>query len=516
MFPRPLKLSVLAIPSFAWCSLGGCTVSTSMTAPPDSGSADSQTGTDAPASGASADSGVVQDDAPAGCPGPDTDAGAVDPPIGTLLAAGNSLSARGVTSDGYEIYSDDFALQLYAVPIAGGATQTIGALGSKFWVTVVGPVVFAWSNVTDANVGALTVWSSAHGSQAISPASFGILGATSPDGTQVLYVDNVDAQGVTGDVYIAAIDGTGATRLLQGQQLTGCFPQLGFAGSFAVVSHCDVARGTGPSSTISSFQGPSWTRADLIGNAENTWSADSAGTIVLVSTSNGVLVVPIGGGAATTIDATGFLGQLIAGGATAVYGTTAGTLRRSSTTTPSPMTLASSFGGFYAISPAQSMVLYYENDTATGSDVFLASAVMPGTSQTLSALMTGAVNGDAFTADSSYALYSMSNDVCTGSSTFNAFPVNGGASTVLGRSVWGDWSATGAKVVFNDNYVATGGLRFGRADIESVDLAVGTTPTRVVSQADAVIDLSPQRDLMIYSWTVTPGPLAGIYVTAVP
>jgi hypothetical protein len=421
-----------------------------------------------------------------------------------------------MTSDGYEIYSDDAALQLYAVPIAGGPTQSIGALGSNFWVTVVGQVVFAWSNVTDADVGALTVWTAAHGPQAISSASFGILGSASPDGSQVLYLTNVDPQGLTGDVYITGTDGAGATRLLQGQQLTGCFPQLGFAGSFAVVSHCDVARGAGPSTTISSFRGPAWTQADLISNAENIWSADAAATIVLVSTSNGVLVVPIGGGPTKTIDASGFMGQLIAGGATAVYSTTAGTLRRSSTTAPAPATLAPSFGGFYAISPAQSTVLYYQNDTATGTDVFLASAVTPGAPQTISALMTGAVNGAAFTTDSTYALYSTSNDVCTGSSTFNAFQVNGSSSTVLGRNVWGDWSATGAKVVFNDNYVATGGLRFGRADIESVDLAAGTMPTRVVSQADAVLDLSPAGDQMIYSWTVTPGPLAGIYVTPIP
>jgi len=490
MFPRSLKLGVLAIPSFAWCSIAGCTTDdpASSASPQDSGSADSQPGTDATPQGdsgnadsqpgtgadagvASADSGIVQDDAPAGCPGPSADAGTVDPPVGTRLAGGNALSARGMTSDGY---------------------------------------------VTDADVGALTIWTAAHGSQAISSASFGILGSASPDGSQVLYVANVDPQGLTGDVYVAGTDGAGATRLLQSQQLTGCFPQLGFAGSFAVVSHCDVARGPGPSTTISSFRGPAWTQADLISNAQNIWSADTAGTFVLVSTSNGVLVVPIAGGPVKTIDASGFMGQLIAGGTTAVYSTTAGTLRRSSTSAPAPATLAPSFGGFYAISPAQSTVLYYQNDTSTGTDVFLTSAVTPGTPRTISATMNGAVNGDAFTTDSTYALYSTSNDVCTGSSTFNAFPVNGSSSTLLGRSVWGDWSATGAKVVFNDNYVATGGLRFGRADIESVDLAAGTTPTRVVSQADAVLDLSPAGDQMIYSWTVTPGPLAGIYVTPVP
>jgi len=158
--------------------------------------------------------------------------------------------------------------------------QTIGALGSQFWVTVVGQVVFAWSNVSAADVGALTIWSSAHGAHSIAPSSFGILGASSSDGSQVLYLANVDSQGQTGDVYVANSDGSGASSLLQGQQLTGCFPQLGFAGSYAIASHCDVARGTGPSATISSFQSPGWNRADLMTSAENTWSADAAGTII--------------------------------------------------------------------------------------------------------------------------------------------------------------------------------------------------------------------------------------------
>jgi hypothetical protein len=539
MFSRSFRLRALAVPPFALCSLAGCS-SVDLASPldagaeaaalqnvvsqPDAGSLAARSGRDASledqgtdAEVASADSGIIPDDAPAGCPGISADAGTpAEPPVGRLLVGGNALSARGVTSDGYEIYSDDAALQLYAIPIAGGTKQSIVSLGAKFWVTVVGPVVFVWSSVTDANVGALTVWSSARGSVAISSASFGILGTTSADGSQILYVANVDPQGLTGDVYLAGTDGTGATQLLQGQQLTGCFPQLGFAGSYAIASHCDVARGAGPSSTITSFRSPAWTRADLIGNAANAWSADTAATMVLVSTDNGILVVPIGGGAGTTIDPAGFMGQLIAGGQTALYSTTSDALRRSSTATPSPTTLAPSFGGFYAVSPDQSSVLFYQNSTSTGTDVYLASTVTPGAPLTVSATPTGAVNGDAFTADSTHALYSTSNDVCTGSSTFNAFSVSGAASVLLGRDVWGDWSATGGTVVFNDNYVATGGLRFGRADIESVNLATGTTPVRVVAQADAVIDLTPARDAMIYSWSVEPGSLAGLYVTPIP
>jgi hypothetical protein len=511
MISRSLTLCSLSIPAFVWTSVAGCSAHSTATA--GNGAGDSQD------SGVplNPDSGVVVDTPPAGCPGP-TAGGTVTPPVGTLLASGNSLSARGVTSDGYEIFSDDFASQLYAVPVAGGASQNIAALGSKFWVVVVGQIVFAWSNVTAANVGALTIWSSAGGSHAIEPASYGILGSSSPDGSQVLYVGNVDSQGLTGDVFVARADGSGPTRLLQGQQLTGCFPQLGFAGSYAIATHCDVARGDGPSATISSFQSPGWTRADLATNAENVWSADTAGTIVLASSNSGVMVVPIGGGPSVTLDSSGYMGQLIQGGQLAVYSTTTGVLRRSLTAIPSPVTLGSGVGGFYGFSPSGNNVLYYQNQNqATGAtDLFLASTAAPGMQQTLSSAQTAAVNGDAFTADSAYALYATGNNVCTGAATFNASPVTGGAAIALGSSVWSNLSATAAKVVFTDNYVATGGLRYGRADIESVNLAAGATPTLVASQADANFDMTPARDQIIYSWSVQPGAMAGIYVTPVP
>ena len=541
MFPRSPKRWIVAVSPFALgSSIAACSVgaeeSPANTAsdagspedvalPHDAGGRDSSSGSSAAdgprqaadSGGPGSESGIVPDDPPAGCLAADGSAGgSVQPPVGRLLAGGNALSARGVTSDGYEIYSDDAALELYGVPIAGGSSQNIVALGSKFWVTVVGPVVFAWSSVTGTNVGSLTIWSATQGSHLLSASSFGILGAASPDGTHVLYVSNVDTQGLTGDVYIAGTDGTGATSLLMGQQLTGCFPQLGFAGAYAIASHCDVARGDGPSSTITSFRSPSWTRVDLIGDATNAWSADTAATMVLVSTDNGVLSVPIGGGAGTTIDADGFMGQLIAGGETALYSTTSDALRRSPTSTPFPVTLAPSFGGFYAVSPDQTKVLYYVNSTPTGTDIYLSSTVTAGTPLALSSIANAAVNGDAFTTDSNYALYSTSSDTCTGSAAFNAVAVNGGASTLLGHDVWGYWSATGTSVVFNDNYAATGGLRFGRADVESVNLATGTTPTRVVSRADAVIDLTPARDQIIYSWSVEPGSLAGLYVAPIP
>jgi hypothetical protein len=168
------------------------------------------------------------------------------------------------------------------------------------------------------------------------------------------------------------------------------------------------------------------------------------------------------------------------------------------------------------VSPSQSSVLYYRSQASTGTDIVLTSTAVPSTPQVLSSGMNGSVNGAPFTADSSYALYSTGMDVCTGAAAFNAYPVNGGSPIQVGSNVWGDWSATGAKVIFNDNFVATGGLRMGRADIEAVDLASGSTPTHIISQADAVVDLTPAGDAVIYSWTVVPGTQAGIYVAPIP
>ena len=438
------------------------------------------------------------------------------PPEGGMLQAGDSLSVRQVTSDGFVVYSDDAAGELYAVPLSGGSAQHIASLGGTFWVTGDGPVVFVWSGVNATNVGALSVWSSAKGSHSVSSASLGLVAAASTDGSQILYLDQVDPGGQTGDVYVAGSDGASAAKLLGNQQLNGCSPQLGFAGSYALASHCDVPRGPGPSSTISSFRSPAWTRTDLATGAANLWSVDSAASVVLVSTGGGVFVAPIGGGPLATIDASGFLGQLMNGGKTAIYSTTSHALRRSAITAPAPVTLVPTFGGFYGLSPNEASVLFFQDFGPTGAGVYLASAVAPSTPVALWTAQTGAVNGDGFTTDSNYALYSTGIDPQSHIGTLNAVSVDGGTPRVLGASAWSDVSTTGAKVVFLDHYVATGGLRFGRADIESVDLSQAGAPTTIVAGADAVMALSPARDFIVYSWSAQAGPNAGIFVTPVP
>jgi hypothetical protein len=438
------------------------------------------------------------------------------PPDGGRLASGDSLSVRQVTSDGYVVYSDDASGTLYAVPLAGGAAVTIASLGSKFWVTGAGTTVFAWSGVSATNVGTLHAWSSSGGTHVLSTASLGLTAASSSDGTKVLYLDQVDATGQTGDVYLASSDGSGAVRLLAAQQLTGCVPQLGFAGSYALVSHCDVARGAGPSSIISSFQSPAWARIDLASAAENLWSVDALATRVLVSTADGVEAAPIGGGSPDMVDSAGFLGELINGGLTAIYSTTAHALRRSPLLDPSPVTLVPVFGGFYGISPDQTSVMFFQDFGASGAGVYLASATQPSTPVTLWPQLTAALAGDAFTADSRYALYATGVDPQSGVGTLTSVAVAGGAPTVLGTDAWSDRSATDAGVVFVDNYVATGGLRFGRGDIEWIELSQGGNPTRLVTGADAVTALSPGGDLVVYSWSAQAGANAGIFAVPVP
>jgi hypothetical protein len=450
-------------------------------------------------------------DAPNACPDAGADPGLVNaaPPTGTQLQMGNDLSIRGVTSDGYVIYSDDAALQLHAMPIAGGATLDLGSLGAKFWVVVSGSVVLVWSNVTAANVGALASWSVATGLHAISTASLGLV-ATASD-ANVLYVDHVNANAQSGDVYAANIDGSNATQLVSAAIVDGCLPALGFVGAYAIASHCDVPFTSTPVATISAFTLASWARSDLATNAENYWTSSSA-TEILVSTSAGIQVVPLGGGAPMAVDATGFLGVLTADGKSALYSTKSHALRRSIISPPAPATLVpSGFGGFWGLSPDQQWVLYFANVGSGGGDIYLTSAMSAGTPMTLSTLPTGAFRGDAFTANTSHVLYSTALDPCTDVGVFQSLAIGTMSPQVLGQRSWSNWALGGSKVVFNDNYFATGELRFGRADIEWVDLAQGTTPTRIADRADAVIGLSPAGDQLLYVWSAQPGPLSGLY-----
>jgi len=452
------------------------------------------------------------------CPeaGPDPGLVSANAPVGTQLQAGNDLSIRGVTSDGYVVYSDDVALTLHAVPLAGGPVQDLGALGTKFWVTLTGSIVFIWANVNDVNVGALSTWSAVTGLHAISPASFGIDAAASSTGDRIVYVDHVNTPAKTGDIFAASSDGSGATKLVSSAYIDGCFPQMAFVGTYAVATHCEAPPEKYLThATLSSFAASTWAKMDLATNVTNYWATDWVSK-VLTTDGAGVVVIPVAGGTATTIDAAGFLGTLTPDGNAALYSTKSGEMRRSLVTSPAPTTLvASGFGGFWSLSPDQKWTIYFGDFGSDGTDLFLTSAVSPTTPTTLSAVATGTVSGDGFTLSSSHALFTTTIDPCNhGVGTLQALAIGTTSPRSLGQRVWADWALIDSKILFNDNFAPDNAMRFGRADIEWVDLAQAAAPTRLVDRADAVIGLT--KDKLVYVWSAQPGPLAGLYVTPLP
>jgi hypothetical protein len=262
--------------------------------------------------------------------------------------------------------------------------------------------------------------------------------------------------------------------------------------------------------TVATFAGA--TPAVLATAAQPGFAVDRAGTKVLVATASGLFVHPIAGGAGTSIDAAGAIGLFTPDGSAVVYTTSAKALRRASLgASPATTTLvANGFSEVLAISPDGSWVLGDQSRAGQTSDMFLASTSAAGSATALSSATTAALFGDAFTADSSRALFYT--NVSKGVGTFNAQATSGGAPTALGSNVWENYAATGTKVVFNQNYDRTNQL----ADIAVADVASTAPATVLVTQADAYFFLSPARDKVVYSWSDQPGGQEGVWVAPVP
>jgi hypothetical protein len=398
------------------------------------------------------------------------------------------------------------------MPFDGGPVQDLGALGGKFWNDQHGNDVFLWSNVVGpgTGVGTLKVWSSATGLHTIATASFGIISSASASGAQILYLDNVDPSGSVGDVYVSSADGVSKTKLVSQVSISTCFPSLGFAGTYAVVSYCPGGSSGPFPATLASFASPSWSSGAHVGSTSGSWWPDGAGTKVLYATAGGVSVVPLAGGAAMLIDPAGTNGFLSSDGLSALYVTSSNAFRRSPTGAPSPTTLvANGFRGWQALSNDWQQLLYYSTYTGNGTDLFVASTTTPGATSTISAATTAGIPGDAFTSDSTHVIYASAG-------TLEAYSMAGKTSVTLGKSIFQCYSATAAKIVFSGDYVSTGGLRFGRANIDAVDTAQTAAPTRVVTDADAVFALSPAHDKIAYAWSAIPGSNAGLWLTDVP
>jgi hypothetical protein len=458
-------------------------------------------------------------------------------PSGTRLAIGNVLELEGITSDEYAVYIDGIASTLNAVPLAGGAPSEIATVDPTTVVAVVGPVVFFWTGVSQVTgAGALGIWTSAHGAQPLSTSSqvagVGIQAVSvSGNGGRVVFYDQLDPAGTSGDLDVASVDGTGKATLLTSLDLTAtspCYPVFRFAGEAVVAAYTEVgASASAPfGATLSSFQAPSWTPTPLVTEAQCGLDVDRSGTLVLGATETGLFAFGLAGGAPLEIDPIGGLGLFVgapdAGASGVVYTDGASELKRASVSaSPSPTVLVDGgLGTLVALSGDESWILAdLQVDFSTGlSDLYLASASVQGSAIVLAAGATGAIVGDPFTDDSTYALYATEPadpDAGTALSLFATASTGSTASAqarTLAAGVGVAFASGGARVV----YSASDPSNPREYDIFVVDLSTSAPPVPLVLLADSPFFVSPRKDKVVYTWSQTAGVFAGLYVLAMP
>jgi hypothetical protein len=294
--------------------------------------------------------------------------------------------------------------------------------------------------------------------------------------------------------------------------------------------------------TIQGFSGASWTGTVYAPVADIGWFAGSKdGTKITYGTPTGTYVQPVSGSAATLVDPNEGIGIFTNTGTDLLYlGYKTGILYRAPITGgtgdggtgtevaagPFGQFLTSQIAGFLSAGPALSsddnwLMLFSTQSTSQSflSDIYLTSTAPGSTAKHLVSTTTGALMGDAFTADNTYSTY-YSNVTLNGVGFVGDYdsvklgpPI--GAASDFAKLVWQNFSAaTGTKTIYNDNYAA--GANNGRADIEIKDVSGNTPATLLVTQADANIFMPNDRSKIIYSWSACPGAMTGVWAMPTP
>jgi hypothetical protein len=302
-----------------------------------------------------------------------------------------------------------------------------------------------------------------------------------------------------------------------------CTPGLGFAGGKFIVTYCPpvLVDGGVSTSNVATVDPVMGTTMDIkVGGASNVFSTDKAGTkILIVGDAGDLIVMPLAGGTATTIDTNVAYGFITDDGMSAIYRTNPGAVKTSPVVNPTPVTLvATGAQALLAASKDFKWIVYATTNGTVGgtSDLFMIGTG-GGTPVDLTGGKTdGAIYGDPFTADNSRVVYytGVNSDQV---GTLNTKPVSGGTGSALGTNVWSSLSPSLAKVVFSANYVPDPAMmKNGRGDLQVVDSASATaTPTEIAAQADVDYFLSHARDRIVYTTEAWAGQ-EGLYVVPVP
>jgi hypothetical protein len=451
---------------------------------------------------------------------------------GKQFQQGYGLVLYGVTSDGSVVYGNGSEVPtFYTAPLKGGAAVNLSPPVGAAYALVAGPVVFLFDDIevdTPTYASPLIIWSAAGGLHTLTSSSFFENAAVSSDNKFLLYLDNYDSGGQTGDLYVAGIDGKNPTLLQSGLPgLTpggACLPEFTFAGTTAIVSYC--VGGSATNVNINTYAGATWAATNNITGASSLgYRTDPTNTNLLYTSAAGLDVVPLAGGVPVVIDPLGTAGAFTKDGLNVVYATSANNLFRSPVATPTPALLVTGgVAGIYGLSPDDSTALVLANGTQL-TDLYTASAATPGALTTLDGAASASVPGfglfygDAFTADSSEVLFYTgvtASPFGTAYGTLNAAVASSAATTKLSSSSTTVVATTGTKVAFADN------MNYGAittCDIKAVDVK-GGTPTLIThaatSGANAAFLLSPDKTQIIYSWTNPGSESGGLYLAPVP
>jgi hypothetical protein len=485
-----------------------------------------------------------------------------------LVQAGTNLVVLGVTDDDHALYWD--AGSVYATALEPGAERQLVAAASQPPMTLVaGRVAMVWTAQVfgpPAAPSPLVVWTAAGGPRELSAASFpptqgaaNAIAAVSPDSREVLFATDVSADGASGDIARAAVDGSCARTLVEKVDLDpvgACGPHIGFdrngpaheavtAGvddrarpAAAIVKSCPIGESV---ATLSTWAGDA--RVDLSTDVQASgggwWTTDPDGKRLVTLRSDGtpVLFDLADGKSVAVEDASARFAWIGPEGEVFTMVRTdppAGELHRT-TLSPSPRTevVASFADGSAAISNhlAQGLPYYNISTVPPAADGRLAPAftrVDPDTGLTdLVLLDTGKTNQtpvrvedspavtfawENATRDSSHLLYYTFEPATGALALFAA--ARDGARRQLNQGPTGfiHFGTRGSDVAYANN--ATGGENgfFATTDIEVVDVAAAKLSPVTIAR-EAYIQFFPARDRGSIVYTSDADPDAtGLYV----
>ena len=482
-------------------------------------------------------------------------------PHGTELGGGDGIRIWGVTSDDQVVFSDTitggpYSGGLYAVSGTGGTPTKITGPSGSYYAGTSGTVVLVFDQITTAGVGKLHTWTAGGTYNTVVANNIGAnFFVASADGKHIMFTANVNSTVTVGDIIGANVDGTGQATLATGVDIgpanvsafvNGCVPSFGFpSNSTAVVAACTTNPGDAgtPSATINanaiSADGGAWAATAILPAAGiSNWSSDGNGTngtkifTATTGTVNAETVGPVTGGAGLALDAKNvwngdwtFMYMNRAGDH--ILYQSAGALLSAATGTPGGTAVQSTGVNYVrAVSPDDGWIIYTTNwdkglppPASFGSDLYVTKST-PG-SGAATQLGTGTGNAlfgltgpDNFTTDSKYVLWIENVDTSAGIGDFYAAAVPGGAGIKVATGQWQNWSASGSKVVWQDNCPlcsATANKGLAYADIKVQDVSTAGTPTLLQAGADVQLTsglyalfISPDKTHVIYTYSQNP------------